>query len=493
MDSRVRKEQLIVKHVLCMILVCTGSMFLQLHARTVNEATLVKNTQEYLDSLSADGSFSGTVLIAKDGAPILKKAYGMANRSFQAPNRIDTKFNLGSMNKMFTAVAVMQLAEKGLLSPQDCIIQHVSDYPSREIAESVTIHQLLTHTSGMDQYWTDEFMRTSKDRFRSIADYIPLFADQPLLFEPGAQYSYSNAGYMVLGLIIERVSGEDYFDYVMKHIYEPAGMINTDAYETDHVIPNCAVGYTMFGAEPGTVKNNLFMHVVKGGPAGGGYSTVEDLLSFSNALLDHTLLSAAYTDTVAAGKVDVGVNDQYAYGFRERYENGHRIIGHGGGFPGISSNLSMYPDLGYTVAVLTNIDRGSIEVTRFIEEQLVGKTQYTKNVELTDAVLERLTGQGYDAGVAYFEENRNDAVVYEAMVNQRGYELLSKGNTSGAIAVFRFNVFLYPESSNVYDSLGEAYMKAGETYLATENYERSLELDPDNSNAVEMLKKLQQK
>jgi D-alanyl-D-alanine carboxypeptidase len=218
-----------VKHLLSLILVCTGIALIPVRAQTVDESTLVEMTLEYLEKASADGSFSGTVLIARGGKPLLKKAYGLANRSFQVPNETDTKFNLGSMNKMFTGVAVLQLVEKGKLSLQDKIIRHVPDYPNRDIAENVTIHQLLTHTAGLGHYWTDEFNRTSKDRFKKVEDYIPLFADQPLLFEPGTQYSYSNAGYIVLGLIIERVTGEDYFDYIVKNIYEPAGMINTDA------------------------------------------------------------------------------------------------------------------------------------------------------------------------------------------------------------------------------------------------------------------------
>ncbi|UCC13026.1 MAG: serine hydrolase [candidate division WOR-3 bacterium] len=482
-----------MKHIACLILIIAAIAVSPVHAQTVDDSTLVEKTLEYLEKAVTDESFSGTVLIAKDGKLLLKKAYGLANRSFQVPNKIDTKFNLGSMNKMFTGVAVLQLVQKGTLSLQDRIIQHVPDYPNTEIAEKVTIHQLLTHSSGLGHYWTDEFNRASKDRFKKVEDYIPLFADQQLLFEPGTQYSYSNAGFMVLGLIIERVTGEDYFDYVMRNIYEPAGMINTDAYETDCVVPNYAVGYTTFGAEPGTVKNNLFMHVVKGGPAGGGYSTVEDLLSFSNALLGHKLLSPKFTRTVLTGKVDAGTNSRYGYGFRERFENGHRIVGHGGGFPGISSRLNMYVDLGYTVAILSNSDQGSQALKVFIEELLVGKTQYTKNIELTDAVLEHLTEHGYEAGVEYFEKKREGGTVNENTVNRYGYELLSKGNTSGAIAVFRFNVYLYPESSNVYDSLGEAYMAVGDTQLAIENYERSLELDPNNINAVEMLKKLKQK
>ena len=218
---------------------------------------IVEKTTAYLEELNAQNKFSGAVLIGKDGVPILKRAYGLANRSFNVPNRIDTKFNLGSMNKMFTGVSILQLVEQGKLALDDKIIKHVPDYPNKEITSKVTIHQLLTHTSGMGLYWTDEYMKTSKDRFRDIEDYLPLFVDQPLQFKPGSKFSYSNSGYMVLGLIIEKVTGQSYFDYVMENIYKPAGMINTDAYELDYVVPNLAVGYTQAEAREGEIKKEL--------------------------------------------------------------------------------------------------------------------------------------------------------------------------------------------------------------------------------------------
>src|SRR5207248_10392873 len=143
-------------------------------------------------------------------------------------------------------------------------------------------------TSGIGDYFNDKYMEASKDRFRAIADYFPLFVDKPLAFEPGQQFRYSNAGFMVLGAVVEKVSGQDYFDYVRQQIYQPAGMINTDAYEMDHDTPNLAIGYTSRaprgGSQLGERQNNLFLHVVKGGPAGGGFSTVEDLLRFDVAL-----------------------------------------------------------------------------------------------------------------------------------------------------------------------------------------------------------------
>jgi CubicO group peptidase (beta-lactamase class C family) len=394
---------------------------------------------------------------------------------------------------MFTAVAVAQLVEAGKIAFDDTIIKHIPDYPNREVAEQVTIHQLLTHTSGMGNYWTPEYQRTSKDRFRDVADYLPLFVDQPLLFEPGNQFSYSNSGFMVLGLVVESVSGQSYFDYVLEHIYAPAGMRNTDAYELDAVVPNHAVGYTMRGSEAGELRNNLYLHVVKGGPAGGGYSTVEDLLRFSSALLGHELLGPEMTRFVLAGKVETdGANRTYAYGFRNLLENGWRVVGHAGGFAGINAFLDMYVDLGYTVAVMSNRDMGATAVREFILEQLIGKTQWMRNRELTEAVLETISEEGYDAGVALYADRKDEGSIAERQVNGFGYMQLSRNETSRAIDVFRFNVFLYPESANCYDSLGEAYMMAGETALAIENFEKSIALDPDNRNGIEKLRKLRE-
>ena len=213
----------------------------------------------YIQDLAAKDQFSGAVLIAKDGAPVFEVTYGLADRANEVPNRVDTKFNVGSINKMFTAVAILQLLERDQLSLDDRIIDFMPGYPNEEVAHKVTVHHLLTHTSGMGEVFGPEFSRTSKDRFKDVRDYLPLFMDAPLQFEPGTQSSYSNAGFIVLGLIIEKASGQNYFDYVMENIYQPSGMINTDAYELDYPTSNLAVGYTQQGAEPGRVKNNYYI------------------------------------------------------------------------------------------------------------------------------------------------------------------------------------------------------------------------------------------
>src|SRR5262249_4709465 len=215
---------------------------------------LAKNLEAFLEKQVASDQFSGSVLVMKGDQPIFKKAYGLASKAYQVPNRIDTKFNLGSMNKMFTAVAVAQLAEQGKLNFSDTISKHWPDYPNKEAGEKITIHYLLTHTSGLADYFGTEFMKSSRDRFRKIDDYLPLFVNKPLQFEPGKRFRYSNAGFMVLGGIVERASGQNYFDYVRDRIYRPAGMVNSDCYSLDQETPNLAIGYT-HGGQGGAGKS----------------------------------------------------------------------------------------------------------------------------------------------------------------------------------------------------------------------------------------------
>jgi CubicO group peptidase (beta-lactamase class C family) len=319
----------------------------------LSDTQIARELETYIDKQVASDKFSGAVLFARDGKTVFEKAYGKASKAFDVPNRTDTKFNLGSMNKMFTAVAMAQLAQQGKLNFSDPLAKHLPDYPNKEVAQKVTLHQLLTHTSGIGDYFNAKYREASKDHYRAISDYFPLFVEQPLAFEPGKQFRYSNAGFMVLGAVVEKVAGQDYFEYVREHIYRPAGMVNTDAYEMDRDTPNLAIGYTRQG---GRLKNNLFLHVVKGGPAGGGFSTVEDLARFATALQAHRLLDEKHTDLVLTGKVPAMGKAEYGYGFiAERYHD-TRVVGHGGGFPGINSALDIYLDKGCTVAVMSNYD-----------------------------------------------------------------------------------------------------------------------------------------
>jgi len=324
----------------------------------VNNSAIAKELDAFIKGLAAEDKFSGAVLVAKDDKPIFQKAYGLASKEFSVPNQTNTKFNAASMGKMFTGIAVAQLAEQKKLSFDDFIGRHLPDYP-KEVANRVTIHHLLTHTSGLGSYWKDEFHEANHARFRTIQDFFPLFVNDALTFPPGTKWSYSNAGFMVLGAIIEKVAGQSYFAYVKENVFRRAGMNDTDFYEADRVTPNLAVGYTKQNRYLRDVPewtNTLFISPVKGGAAGGEYSTVEDLLRFSIALRRNKLLSPEMTNTALTGKVEYTTTRKYAYGFANDTVNGQRIVFHDGGANGISTEFDFYPDTGYTIIVLSNYD-----------------------------------------------------------------------------------------------------------------------------------------
>jgi CubicO group peptidase (beta-lactamase class C family) len=321
--------------------------------------------------LGAAGEFGGAALVALDGEPVFVDAYGLARRDPELANQIDTKFDLGSMGKMFTSVAILQLVEQGALSLDGRIVDYWPDYPNQEVAEQVTIHHLLTHTAGMGDCFEDEFFTTPRDQLRTLEGYLPLFVDDTLQFKPGEQWAYSNEGYIVLGLIIERVTGQSYWDYAGENVLLPAGMANTGAYDLEAEVPYRATGYTTFDAEgndTGTLAENTPLMPVVGTSAGGSYSTVEDLLRFTNALLDHRLLSPESTELLLEGKVEVREGRHYAYGVFDRMIRGQRVVGHGGGAPGVCTFMDMFPDTGYTVIVLSNTDLGCLPVLEFLGE-----------------------------------------------------------------------------------------------------------------------------
>jgi CubicO group peptidase (beta-lactamase class C family) len=288
--------------------------------------------------------FSGVVMLAKDGKPLLTRAVGMADPEKGIANRPDTKFNLGSINKFFTKIAIGQLAAAGKLSLDDTIRKHLPDYPS-PVADKITIQQLLDHRSGLGDIFGPKFM-ASHASLRKLSDYLPLFADAPLEFEPGASQRYSNAGFVVLGLIIEKISGQSYYDYVRDHITKPAGINDTASYAVDENVPNRAIGQTKRGPEGPLPqrRSNTATLPARGSSAGGGYSTAPDLLRLTQALLADKILSKDWTDWLFTNKVGSG---------------GKRALGVAGGSPGINAVLEIAPP--YTFIVLSNFDPPTAE------------------------------------------------------------------------------------------------------------------------------------
>jgi D-alanyl-D-alanine carboxypeptidase len=345
--------------------------------RVPDERLAIASCAALLDESAQSDEFSGAVLIARDGTPVLERAYGYASWGHAVRNHVDTLFNIGSMTKMFTAVSIMQLVEQGRLSADAPITRYLPMYPP-DVGNKVTIHHLLTHTSGMGSFWNDAF-QARKGSLCTVSDYLQLFVDEPLSFEPGERFGYSNAGYVVLGAIIEQVSGMTYDAYVAEHTFSPTGMARTAAYRLDDDVPNRAIGYVRESAEVDQAgvypRTNLLLSPLKGSPAGGTYSTVHDLLRFAQALRSHQLLSAALTDVLLQPRVAMGMRGDasYAYGFGCHNIGGVRIIGHNGGAPGVGAQLDMYLELGYTVALLSNYGAGaSTKLVRSIRQLLTG-------------------------------------------------------------------------------------------------------------------------
>lgn len=317
----------------------------------------------YLSAAERDNTFSGVVLIARGDATIFHSAYGLACKDHDVENRLVTRFNLGSINKLFTSVAAAQLMQSGRLALDDPIGEYLDGFPN-EPASRVTVKHLLQMTSGWGDYWANDTYLAKRFDLREVKDYMEFIKNMPLEFEPGSESIHSNTGYEVLGAVIEAVTGQDYYDYIRENVYAPAEMMDSDSYERDRVVENMATGYTNLNpydeVGEGFVWTNTLMLSPRGTPAGGGYSTAEDMLKFANALKDHRLLNAKYT----------GLLLNHFEGFDDGDESSGRIA-YAGGAPGVSAYLRMDLEKDETVIVLSNYDSpAAIEIGRTIGEML---------------------------------------------------------------------------------------------------------------------------
>lgn len=313
----------------------------------MTEAAALAALSARAEELAKNDQFSGVVLVARHGKVLLQKAWGRANRETGAPVALDTRFRLGSMNKMFTSVATLQLVEAGKLSLDDSIGKHFPDYPNKDVASKVTVRHLLTHTGGTGDIFGPEFEK-NRLTLREHGDYVKLYGSRALTHEPGAEWRYSNYGFVLLGALIEKVSGMSYYDYVRARIFQPAGMTFTDSLPETESVPNRATGYMK---PEGKWVANADTLPWRGTSAGGGYSTAGDLLRFAQALESGKLISKAML-----AQATTPHKQQYGFGFRIRGEGPSLGYGHGGGAPGMNGELRVYPQLGYVVISLSNLD-----------------------------------------------------------------------------------------------------------------------------------------
>ncbi len=332
-------------------------------------ATWAGALDDELARRAAEGSFSGAVSISKAGEPLYAAARGEALNG-ESPNTVDTAFRFGSMGKMFTAVAIAQLAQAGKLSFDAPLGKYLKDYPNAEVAK-VTLHQLLTHTGGTGDIFGPQFM-DKRAQLKELRDYVALYGTRAPEFPPGSRHQYSNYGFILLGRVIEEVSGMSYDRYVRERIFLPAGMMATDNQPENSRVHGLAVPYSVDPS--GALRSAADSLPWRGTSAGGGYSTVGDLQKFASALLAHRLLDEKHTALLLTGKVDTPRRGMsYAYGFEDaELPNGLHRVGHGGGAPGMNGVLAIYPEAGYVVVVLANRDPpAAMNIDRFVADRIV--------------------------------------------------------------------------------------------------------------------------
>jgi D-alanyl-D-alanine carboxypeptidase len=328
-------------------------------------------TNKRVDDLAAADQFSGAILIAQYGKTLMTRAVGMESRERSVANSLDTKFRIGSMNKMFTAVAILQLVERGKLSLDDKVGKHLPDYPNKEIASKVTVRQLLTHTGGTGDIFGPEFDK-NRLALKTPSDYVKLYGDRAPAFTPGSEHRYSNYGYMLLGAIIEKLSGQSYDHYMQQNVFAPAGMNDTGALPESQPVAKRAVGYMR---PQGKWVPNTDTLPWSGSPAGGGYSTVADMVRFAMALEGGKLISKAMLIDATTPK-----EKSYGFGFGVR-GGGERIaFGHGGGAPGINGKLLVFPSEGYVIVALSNLDPPAADqLVDFVAARLPAKVPSGNN------------------------------------------------------------------------------------------------------------------
>jgi CubicO group peptidase (beta-lactamase class C family) len=320
--------------------------------KAVSHTELARLIHDTLDRLVRTQDFSGCVTVTVHAQTIFDECRGQADRRFAVPIDQQTKFHIGSLGKMFTAVAIAQLVEAGKLSWDTPLAQVVPEYPDHDAAKKITVWHLLHHTSGLGDILVPEYF-ANRERFIDPADYLDLIARQPKVSEPGKEWNYSNAGFMLLGHIIENISHEDYDGYIQRNIFTPVGVHASGFDRLDEITPKLAVGYYRDGMFSSIWKMDWSKIQFKGGPAGGGYSNNTDLLLFADALRNGRLVKPATLAKMFADQVPAGPGG-YAAGFGDRLSHGSPIRGHTGGIEGTTANLQMVWNANAAVAMTSN-------------------------------------------------------------------------------------------------------------------------------------------
>ena len=448
-----------------------------------------------LNTFTEYGQFNGSVLVAQEGKVIYKKGFGYANMEWDIPNAPDTKFRLASVTKQFTGMLISQLAVEGKLDLHEPISTYLPDY-NKANGDRITSHHLLTHSSGIPNYTAfPGFMQDEIREPYTPEEFIKKFQDKDLDFTPGERFSYSNSGYFLLGIIIEKLSGKTYEDMLHEKILKPLGMKNSGFDHFEDVLKKRATGYEKNGT---TTKNSRYLDMSIPYAAGSMYSTVEDLYLWDQALYTNKLLPQKYLDIFLTAQITQGENG-YAYGFgigKERIGNTEEtieVITHSGGINGFNTNISRAVSDQSLIVLLNNTDSAPLGmINRAIRGIIHNKPYDMPKKSIAGELLEVIQTKGLEAGLSFYN-SKKDADNYrvdEGDMNRIGYDLLGSEMIKEALKIFKLNIEAFPEAFNTYDSYAEALMTSGDNEGAIKNYRKSVELNPANQNGIDMLKKL---
>ena len=454
----------------------------------------VDKLDKLISAYAEYGQFNGSVLVAEKGKVIYKKGFGLADMEWNIPNQPDTKHRLGSITKQFTSMLIMQLVEQGKLKLDVPISTYLPDYP-RKNGNVITIHQLLTHSSGIPNMTSfPGFLKNVSRNAYSPLQLVNMSADSTLQFKPGERFAYSNSGYLLLGYIIEKVTGRSYEQLLQENIFTPLKMNNTGYDHHETLLKNRARGYEKNGRR---YVNADFIDMSVPYAAGALYSTVEDLYLWDQALYGNQLLRKENMDLLFTKHIPSGGSYYYGYGWgigeislgntAERIQT----IGHGGGINGFNTQITRIPSDKSFIVLLDNTGEAPLgEMTNAIAAIIYDKSYDLPKRSVAYSLADRVEKEGIPAALEYYKgiKDSNGYYLDENEMNKTGYDLLQAGKVKEAAAIFKLNTQAFPKSSNVYDSYGEALMALGNKTEAIESYKQSVKLNPGNQGGIKILK-----
>ncbi|MBN2089936.1 serine hydrolase [candidate division KSB1 bacterium] len=484
-------EALLTFVIFCLLIISTNS-FTQTRSQKIDEL---------MNKCYNNGQFNGSVLVSEKGKIIYNKAFGLANIQTKEQVLPITAFNLASVSKQFTAMAVMILRERGKLSYEDNVRKYLPELPYG----NVTIRHLLNHTSGLPDYvkWFNQHWDSTKApterKIVTNADIVAMFTkyQPPILFKPGERWEYSNTGYALLFSIVEKASGESFGQFLKMHIFNPLQMARTLVYSrlTDQKFDHRAYGFRMSLDGSEFIANDL---TYLDGIAGDGniYSTTEDLFKWDQALYTEKLIKqATLQEAYTPARLNNDSTHAYGFGWSIDTAPGHLRVRHGGSWAGFRIFIDRDLVAHNAIILLTNNTSSSIyEIIGAIDNILQDRPYTLPKISIAHVLEKAIIQQGVAFAIQQYHDlkaKQPEAYNFsEEQLNRLGYQLLAMKMTKEAIAIFKLNIEAFPQSYNAYDSLGEAYMINGDKDLAIKNYEKSIELNPKNAGGIEALKKL---